>query len=78
MAFAITINRSQGQTFEKLEIYSSTAVFSHGQLYVAFSRATSQKNIYIKIVDNTEQGHLTGSDTRLFTKNVVYKEIFDK
>jgi ATP-dependent DNA helicase PIF1 len=41
-AFAMTINKSQGQTFERVGIYLSSTVFSHGQLYVAFSRTTSK------------------------------------
>ena len=39
VAFALTINKSQGQTFEYVGIDLMEDVFSHGQLYVAFSRA---------------------------------------
>ncbi len=56
LAFAMTINKSQGQTFERVGIYLRTPVFSHGQLYVAFSRAQSKDNIRIQIEDTERQG----------------------
>ena len=34
-AYAITINKSQGQTFEYVGVHLNEPVFSHGQLYVA-------------------------------------------
>ena len=37
-AFAMTINKSQGQTFERVGVDLRKGVFDHGQLYVAFSR----------------------------------------
>ncbi|XP_063991156.1 uncharacterized protein LOC135169788 [Diachasmimorpha longicaudata] len=37
-AFAMTINKSQGQTFKNIHIDLRKDVFNHGQLYVAFSR----------------------------------------
>ncbi|EFN63255.1 hypothetical protein EAG_16042, partial [Camponotus floridanus] len=40
LAFAMTINKSQGQTFDKIAIDLRKDIFSHffpGQLYVAFS-----------------------------------------
>ena len=48
-AFAITINKSQGQSFEKVGIYLTAEVFTHGQLYVAFSRATSKKGVIVHL-----------------------------
>ena len=38
-AFAITINKSQGQTFDCVGVDIRREVFDHGQLYVALSRA---------------------------------------
>ena len=40
LAFAMTINKSQEQLVEHVGINLQTSVFSHGQLYVAFSRCT--------------------------------------
>ena len=45
LAFALTINKSQGQSVEHMGINLQISVFSHGQLYVAFSRCTLLLNI---------------------------------
>uniref|UniRef100_A0A1I7XY17 UvrD_C_2 domain-containing protein n=1 Tax=Steinernema glaseri TaxID=37863 RepID=A0A1I7XY17_9BILA len=48
--FAMTINKSQGQTFDHVGIDLEQEVFGHGQLYVAFSRATSATGVRIIMV----------------------------
>jgi ATP-dependent exoDNAse (exonuclease V) alpha subunit len=72
LSYSMTINKSQGQTFDKLGIFLSAPVFSHGQLYVAFSRARSFKDIHVKIAQSTTQGRFNGE---YITPNVVFKEI---
>jgi hypothetical protein len=41
LAWAMTINKAQGQTMKRVGLYLRTQCFSHGQLYVALSRSPS-------------------------------------
>ena len=45
VCYAMTINKSQGQTLSRVGLHLRDDVFCHGQLYVALSRATSCSNI---------------------------------
>ena len=73
----MTINKSQGQTFKKIGIYLPQPVFSHGQLYVAFSRTTKLSNLRIKILDyENKQGQFKANE--FFTKNIVYHDLVEK
>lgn len=47
LAWAITIHKSQGLTFEKLVIDFGSGTFASGQAYVALSRATSLEGIFL-------------------------------
>jgi hypothetical protein len=38
LAYAMTINKFQGQTLSHVGLHLADDIFSHGQLYVAFSR----------------------------------------
>ena len=72
LAYAMTINKSQGQTFDKVGIYLNQACFAHGQLYVAFSRARSKNDISMRIVETPEQGKHRGHH---YTKNIVLRQV---
>lgn len=45
LAWATTIHKSQGQTFDKVAIDLDTGSFTHGQTYVALSRAKNLEGI---------------------------------
>ncbi|KAL5697342.1 hypothetical protein ACHQM5_030793 [Ranunculus cassubicifolius] len=65
LAYAMTINKSQGQSVKYVGIDLRTPVFSHGQLYVALSRCTSSKRISV----------ILPPDATNSTTNVVYPEV---
>ena len=60
LSFAMTINKSQGQSLKVVGLNLKNPCFSHGQLYVGCSRVGSAANLYIFAPNHQ-------------TKNVVYR-----
>ncbi len=70
VCFGMTSNKAQGQELEKIGIYLKKDFFSHGQLYVALSRAKDKKNVKIL----SKNGRFPGKEG-VYTDNIVFKEI---
>ncbi|KAG6645201.1 hypothetical protein CIPAW_08G106200 [Carya illinoinensis] len=70
LSFAMSINKSQGQTLDLVGIYLPQPVFSHGQLYVALSRAKTISAVKILIRPISIEEPENNS-----TKNIVYTEL---
>ena len=69
-AFAMTINKAQGQTLEKMGLYLPKAVFAHGMLYVALSRVGCEDGVSIMVTHPQPVGK-----EGTFTRNIVYEEV---
>jgi ATP-dependent exoDNAse (exonuclease V) alpha subunit len=66
-AYAMSVNKAQGQTLKRVGIMMKSDMFSHGQLYVALSRTSHVDNLMIA---------KTSPSTELV--NVVHKAIFEE
>lgn len=64
--FAMTINKSQGQTFEIVGVDFRHECFSHGQFYVSVTRTSSVKDFVVM---------LPGEEGESQTSNVVWPEV---
>ncbi|KAG5544316.1 hypothetical protein RHGRI_016912 [Rhododendron griersonianum] len=65
LAYAPTINKSQGQSVKFIGVDLRTPLFSHGQLYVALSRCTSFDRVNVLLPNNELDS----------TTNIVYPEV---
>jgi len=67
LCFAMTVNKSQGQSLTTVGIDLRTpAAFTHGQFYVAMSRVTSLSGLMVLFSEENTNG---------MTENVVYPEV---
>jgi hypothetical protein len=64
LCFAMTINKSQGQSFEKVGVDLQAPVFSHGQFYVAVSRVCSAGGLHVLLSPDSDK-----------TENIVWPEL---
>lgn len=66
-AFAMTINKAQGQTLRWVGIDMRNLAFAYGQCYVAFSGTTSPDSVRVLINDRGQRR----------VQNLVYPEVFE-
>ena len=80
----MTVNKLQRQTIPNVGVYLPEPVFSHDQLYVTLSRATTRSNIRILAIPAAEKDVNKGKEKGdgkkkatkdIFIKNIVYKEV---
>jgi len=72
-AFAMTINKVQGQTLKMVDIFLPEPVFTHGQLYVAMSSIGCPEGMKLLVTDGWEDAH--DAPAGVYTRNVVYTKV---
>lgn len=64
LAYSMTNNKIQGQTFQNIGLELPTPVFAHGQLYAA----TSEEDVRVKLQETEDQSFQNGM---VFTRNIL-------
>jgi hypothetical protein len=72
LAWAITIHKSQGLTFEKAVVDARSA-FTHGQVYVALSRCTSLEGLILSTPIG-QRAVRTNTEIRTFTSDIDHHQ----
>ena len=67
LCFAMTINKSQGQSLKTLRLDLRVPVFSHDQLYVTLSRVTNVSNLTVLLLEQANSK----------TTNIIYPEMLE-
>lgn len=65
LCFALTVNKSQGQSLKSVGVDLRTSAFTHGQLYIVLSQVTSVQGVTVLLSENGDEK----------TNNVVYPEV---
>ena len=74
VAFALTINRAQGQSASKCGILLPKNVWTHGQIYVTFSRCGNLDNVHVWAEQELFKEYDLIEDA-CYVKNIVYQEV---
>jgi hypothetical protein len=83
LAYSLSIDKSQGQTFNQIGMYLPKPCFSHGQFYVGLSRVSKFTSVKCAIDTTDQHGYQTDQSTgkldksKIYTANVVLRSIFD-
>ena len=81
LAYAVSINKSQGQQYEHILFDTTHQAFTHGHLYVALSRITKYDGISFftlqSFVTSSEVGTNEETEDRILLQNIVYTDLLE-
>lgn len=72
LAYATTICKSQGQTFDSVGVYLKDPVFAHGMLYVGLSRVRDSARLKVAIDGSSFEASTRRGGMK--TRNIVWEE----
>ena len=75
LAWAMSINKAQGQTLVRCGVLLHSPCFAHGQLYVALSRCRRQADVRVWLENSENSGDVLAEDDGFVTTNVVFDEL---
>jgi hypothetical protein len=73
-AYALTFNKSQGQTLQKVMVHLRFGVFAHEFLYVALSRVSYFDNIVLYLIDQQLIQDPLSQNIDPYVLNIVYTD----
>ena len=71
------VHKCQGQTMQRAAVYLPSPVFTHGLLYVALSRIGNAADVRIMVRDMHHMQGRSPSTPGTYTRNVVWREVFE-
>jgi hypothetical protein len=79
LAYAVSINKSQGQQYEDILFDTTHQAFTHGHLYVALSRITKYNKICFftfksSVISDTDSNN---DNNRILLQNIVYPDLLE-
>jgi hypothetical protein len=74
LAFSITFNKFQGQSFNKFGIHLSRWAFTHRKFYFAFSTVRAADSVKVKLLLTIVQVQFAKHEG-FFSNNAVYTEV---
>ena len=80
LAYAVSINKSQGQQYEHILFDTTHQAFTHGHLYVALSRITKYDGISFFTLQSfvaPEEGTNREAEDRILLQNIVYTDLLE-